>query len=111
MPDSIVALGEGKRIVGKLRFERDGRRQHSQFEYAANWITASDRFALSPGMPLREGSHYSSGRDNKRLAEHAQRQTLKTTHICGLPNLHQSEIVNPLRELRLLRSSLRPLAD
>ena len=37
MPDSIVALGEGKRIVGKLRFERDGRRQHSQFEYAANW--------------------------------------------------------------------------
>lgn len=32
MPEAIVALGEAKRIVGRLRFEREGRRQHSQFE-------------------------------------------------------------------------------
>ena len=28
MPEAIVALGEGKRVVGRLRFESDGRRQH-----------------------------------------------------------------------------------
>lgn len=28
MPEAMVTLGEGKRIVGRLRFESDGRRQH-----------------------------------------------------------------------------------
>jgi serine/threonine-protein kinase HipA len=68
MPEAIVALGEGKRVVGRLRFETDGRRQHSQFEYAAEWLAAPERFALSPGLPLREGSHFSTGRDDKRSA-------------------------------------------
>ncbi|MEE4207828.1 MAG: type II toxin-antitoxin system HipA family toxin [Parvularcula sp.] len=68
MPEAIVALGEGKRIVGRLRFESDGRRQHSQFEYDDAWLAADDRFALSPGLPLREGSHFSSGKDDKRSA-------------------------------------------
>lgn len=68
MPDAIVALGEGKRVVGRLRFESDGRRQHSQFEYADAWLTAPDRFALSPGLPLRAGSHFSTGRDDRRSA-------------------------------------------
>ena len=68
MLEAIVALGEGKRIVGRLRFESDGRRQHSQFEYDAAWLAAEDRFALAPGLPLREGSHFSSGKDDKRSA-------------------------------------------
>jgi serine/threonine-protein kinase HipA len=68
MPEAIVALGEGKRIVGRLRFETDGKRQHSQFEYAAEWLAAPDRFALSPGLPLREGGHFATGRDDKRSA-------------------------------------------
>ena len=68
MPEAIVALGEGKRIVGRLRFESDGRRQHSQFEYDAAWLAAEDRFALAPGLPLRAGSHFSSGKDDKRSA-------------------------------------------
>ncbi|MEM7006492.1 MAG: type II toxin-antitoxin system HipA family toxin [Pseudomonadota bacterium] len=68
MPEAIVALGEGKRIVGRLRFESDGRRQHSQFEYDAAWLASEDRFALAPGLPLREGSHFSSGKDDKRSA-------------------------------------------
>ncbi len=67
MPEAIVALGEGKRVVGRLRFESDGRRQHSQFEYADEWLAASDRFALSPGLPLREGSHYNSGKEDRPL--------------------------------------------
>lgn len=68
MPEAIVALGERKRIVGRLRFESDGRRQHSQFEYADEWLGAEDPFALSPELPLREGSHFSSGKDDKRSA-------------------------------------------
>ncbi|MDF1671138.1 MAG: type II toxin-antitoxin system HipA family toxin [Roseovarius sp.] len=68
MPEAIVALGGGKRVVGRLRFESDGRRQHSQFEYADAWLAASDRFALSPGLPLREGRHFSTGKENKRSA-------------------------------------------
>lgn len=68
MPEAIVALGESKRIVGRLRFERDGRRQHSQFEYAAEWLASPDRFALSPELVLREGSHFSTGRDDRRSA-------------------------------------------
>ncbi|MEZ5934836.1 MAG: type II toxin-antitoxin system HipA family toxin [Alphaproteobacteria bacterium] len=68
MPETIVALGEGKRVVGRLRFESDGRRQHSQFEYANAWLSAPDRFALSPGLTLREGSHYNSGRGDVRTA-------------------------------------------
>ncbi|MDU9004729.1 type II toxin-antitoxin system HipA family toxin [Sedimentitalea todarodis] len=68
MPEAVVALGEAKRIVGRLRFETDGRRQHSQFEYEAEWLTAADRFALSPGLPLREGSHYNTGKRDRRSA-------------------------------------------
>ncbi|WP_127596060.1 type II toxin-antitoxin system HipA family toxin [Nitratireductor alexandrii] len=68
MPEAIVALGEAKRVVGRLRFESDGRRQHSQFEYSDEWLAAPDRFALSPGLPLREGGHFFSGKDDKRSA-------------------------------------------
>jgi serine/threonine-protein kinase HipA len=68
MPSATVALGEGKRVVGRLRFETDGRRQHSQFEYASEWLVATNRFALAPGLPLREGSHFSTGRDDRRSA-------------------------------------------
>ena len=68
MPEAIVALGNRKRVLGRLRFETDGRRQHSQFEYAEEWLSARDHFALSPGLPLRRGGHYSSGRDARRLA-------------------------------------------
>ena len=68
MPEAIVAIGERKRIVGTLRFESDGRRQHSQFEYTDEWLKAPDRFALSPALPLRPGGHYSTGKDDKRSA-------------------------------------------
>ncbi len=68
MPEAIVAIGERKRIVGTLRFESDGRRQHSQFEYAEAWLKAPDRFALSPALPLRPGGQYSTGKDDKRSA-------------------------------------------
>ena len=68
MPEAIVALGESKRLVGRLRFEADGRRQYSQFEYDEKWLAAPDCFALSPGLPLHTGSHFSSGKEDKREA-------------------------------------------
>lgn len=68
MPEAIVAIGEAKRIVGQLRFESDGRRQHSQFEYADEWLEAKDSFSLSPGLPLRAGGHFSTGKEDKRSA-------------------------------------------
>lgn len=68
MPAAVVALGEAKRVVGRQRFESDGRRQHSQFEYAAEWLAASDRLALSPDLSLRESSHYNTGKVDKRSA-------------------------------------------
>ena len=68
MPEAIVALGESKRLVGRLRFETDGRRQHSQFEYADEWLAAPDRFALSPALLLREGGHFSTGKNDRRSA-------------------------------------------
>ena len=71
MPEAIVALGETKRIVGRLRFESEGRRQHSQFEYDENWLGWENAFALSPGLPLRAGGHFaSSGREDRRNALH-----------------------------------------
>ncbi|MCF6274676.1 MAG: hypothetical protein L3J05_02805, partial [Robiginitomaculum sp.] len=68
MPEAIVALGESKRLVGRLRFEADGRLQYSQFEYDEKWLAAPDCFALSPGLSLRTGSHFSSGKEDKREA-------------------------------------------
>lgn len=68
MPEAIVALGAGKRIVGRLRFESDGAKQHSQFEYDLEWLAAKDSFALSPALPLQGGGFYTSGRLDKRFA-------------------------------------------
>lgn len=68
MQEAIVALGDAKRIVGRLRFESDGRRQHSHFEYDPEWLSAKDRFALSPGLRLRDGGHFASGRGDTRSA-------------------------------------------
>lgn len=68
MPEAIVALGNTKRRVGRLRFDSDGRRQYSQFIHDDRWLASNDRFALAPGLPLREGGHCHSGRQNSRSA-------------------------------------------
>ncbi len=70
MPEAVVALGQAKRVVGRLRFESDGQRQHSQFEYDPAWLQADDRFQLAPGLPLQAGGFYASGREDRRNALH-----------------------------------------
>jgi len=68
MSELSVALGHSARIVGRLRFEVDGNRQYSMFEYTDEWFSSGGRFALSPDLPLNAGGHYSSGRDDTRNA-------------------------------------------
>ena len=70
MPEAIVALGQAKRLVGRLRFESDGRRQHSQFEYDREWLRADDGFRLAPGLPLQPGGFFASARGSRRNALH-----------------------------------------
>ena len=74
MPEATVALGQAKRVVGRLRFESDGRRQHSHFEYDRAWLEAHDRFQLAPGLPLQAGGFFASGRDDRRNALHTSFQ-------------------------------------
>ena len=70
MPEAVVALGQAKRVVGRLRFESDGRRQHAQFEYDRERLEADDRFRLAPGLPLEAGGFFATGRGDRRNALH-----------------------------------------
>ena len=70
MPEAVVALGQAKRVIGRLRFESDGRRQHAQFEYDREWLEADDRFRLAPGLPLEAGGFFATGRGDRRNALH-----------------------------------------
>lgn len=48
-------LGAGGTLVGELSFIRQGRRELSQFQYAASWLADANRFELSPDLPLVAG--------------------------------------------------------
>lgn len=64
-----VALGERLLPVGTLVFETDGRREMSMFRYHASWLEHSQRFAISPHLPLSEAAfNASSSRENRRAA-------------------------------------------
>ncbi len=124
MPEAIVALGAGKRIVGRLRFDSDGRRQYSQFEYAEEWLVAHDSFPLSPGLPLRPGSHFNSGRTDRQdalsgcfsdAAPDAWGRSLMTRALgAGLTEfdfLVRSDDRTRQGALRFLDEGLQPLSD
>ena len=53
-----VFLGDANRRVGTLRFDSQGDRQSAAFEYDREWLAASDRFALEPGLPLVAGAQF-----------------------------------------------------
>ena len=53
-----VALGEAARPVGTLTYSKDGGREFTAFAYAAAWLSAADRFELSPDLGLVEGYQY-----------------------------------------------------
>lgn len=50
-----VHLGTQGTVVGELIFVRQGRREFSQFQYAASWLADLNRFEISPDLPLVAG--------------------------------------------------------
>ena len=54
----IVHLGENARVIASLRYDQEGARESSAFEYAADWLADADPFALEPGLPLVAGPQF-----------------------------------------------------
>ena len=53
-----VCLGEEARPIGLLHFDQTGAREHAAFTYDDPWLTASERFAIDPGLPLVRGPQF-----------------------------------------------------
>lgn len=47
-----VCLGQAARVVGQLSYFRQGPREASSFSYDPAWLSATDRFTLSPDLAL-----------------------------------------------------------
>ena len=52
-----VLLGEARRPVGTLHYQGGGR-ESSAFTYDERWLTAPDRFAIDPALPLIAGPQF-----------------------------------------------------
>src|SRR5688572_1797166 len=53
-----VFLGQDPRPVGLIRYDAQGARESSSFEYTSAWLSAADRFALDPSLPLVHGPQF-----------------------------------------------------
>ncbi|MEW5423974.1 type II toxin-antitoxin system HipA family toxin [Amorphus sp. 3PC139-8] len=53
-----ICIGDNGLPVGTLRFDAQGNREFSQFEYADSWLRHSRRFAIAPSMPLSGGPFF-----------------------------------------------------
>jgi serine/threonine-protein kinase HipA len=51
-------LGEEDRGLGLLRYDSQGNRESSAFEYATPWLEAEDRYSIDPALPLVAGPQY-----------------------------------------------------
>lgn len=63
-----VCLGEDAVEVGTLAFEAKGTRRSASFVYADSWLANSDRFALSPDLPLVTGYQFRANKDLNQSA-------------------------------------------
>ena len=43
-----VCIGQRAQLVGRMAHVKEGAREYSVFEYDASWLTATERFAVSP---------------------------------------------------------------
>ena len=59
-----VCLGDDGRVIGGLRYDRQGIRESAAFTYTDSWLTARDRFAIDPALNLVAGYQF-----HKRSAE------------------------------------------
>jgi serine/threonine-protein kinase HipA len=53
-----VCLGEEGRLVGELRYDRQGARENAAFAYSTEWLAGPDRFAIDPALPLVAGFQF-----------------------------------------------------
>ena len=53
-----VHMGETPRLVGTLRYDRQVSRESAAFEYDRSWLSAADRFAIDPALPLLTGLQF-----------------------------------------------------
>lgn len=53
-----VFLGDAERLVGTLRYNREGARESASFEYAAAWLGGHDAFAVEPALRLVSGPQF-----------------------------------------------------
>ncbi len=53
-----VFIGNETRLVGTLHYDQNGAREHAAFAYDESWLTAPDRFALEPNLPLVTGAQF-----------------------------------------------------
>lgn len=48
----------GDILVGHLRHQQDGRREHAAFEYASSWLADPTRYEIDPTLPLVAGFQF-----------------------------------------------------
>jgi serine/threonine-protein kinase HipA len=53
-----VFLGDAERLVGTLRYNREGARESASFQYEAAWLGAPDAFAIEPALRLVAGPQF-----------------------------------------------------
>jgi serine/threonine-protein kinase HipA len=53
-----VFLGDEPRLAGAIRYNAEGARENASFEYDASWLSAADRFAIDPVLPLVSGPQF-----------------------------------------------------
>jgi len=53
-----VCLGDEPRLIGAVRYDQEGARESTAFEYDHTWLAAADRFAIEPGLALVAGAQF-----------------------------------------------------
>jgi serine/threonine-protein kinase HipA len=53
-----VFLGDAPQRVGTIRCDRQGTRESAAFEYHADWLTASNMFAIDPKLQFVVGPQF-----------------------------------------------------
>ena len=61
--DVYIQVGRKAQRVGSLHLHRKGKSQSSTFQYAEEWISNPNSFAISPYRPLTRGPHHVSSAD------------------------------------------------
>lgn len=53
-----VHLGKEETRLGTLFYDQQGARESAAFEYGAEWLASTTRFAIEPGLPLVAGPQF-----------------------------------------------------